>query len=209
MIRLVDAVADPAAARAAALDEFRSGGLVVLPTETVYGLAVLPSGPRAVDVMFRRKGRADNRPVAVLVADVDQARTLVEPGPAFELLAAAFWPGPLTVVTTRGVGFSARLGGDQATVGVRCPDHELVRALAAEVGPLAVTSANRSGRPTEADARSAAEALGGDLLVLDGGPCTGAPSTVVDVLADPARVLRAGSIGREALIDIGLVLGDD
>ena len=113
------------------------------------------------------------------------------------------------MVTTRGVGFSARLGGDQATVGVRCPDHELVRALAAEVGPLAVTSANRSGRPTEADARSAAEALGGDLLVLDGGPCTGAPSTVVDVTADPARVLRAGSIGREALIDIGLVLGDD
>ena len=145
MIRLVDVVADPAAAWAAALDEFRSGGLVVLPTETVYGLAVLPSGPRAVDVMFRRKGRADDRPVAVLVADVDQARTLVEPGPAFELLAASFWPGPLTVVTTRGVGFSARLRGDQVTVGVRCPDHELVRALAAEVGPLAVTSANRSG----------------------------------------------------------------
>ena len=74
---------------------------------------------------------------------------------------------------------------------------------------LEATSANRSGRPTEAGARSAAEALGGELLVLDGGPCAGAPSTVVDVTADPARLLRTGSIGREALAGIGLVLDDD
>ena len=209
MTRLIDVVAEPIAARAAALDEFRSGGLVVLPTDTVYGLAVLPTSSGAVEAMFLLKGRSDSQPVAVLVADVDQARTVVEPDPTFELLATAFWPGPLTVVATRGVGFSALLGGDQPTVGVRCPDHELVRALAAEVGPLAVTSANLSGQRTEVNARSAAETLGGDLLVLDGGLCTGVPSTVVDVTVDPVRILRAGSIGWEALAGIGLVLGDD
>lgn len=209
MTRYFDAVTDPVAAITAALDELRSGGLVVLPTETVYGLAVLPTCPGAVNALFERKGRSESQPVAVLVADIAQARTLVEFSPAFELLAATFWPGPLTLVATRGVGFSTRLGGTQATIGVRCPDHELVRALAAKVGPLAVTSANRSGQETEADARSASESLGGGLLVLDGGPCTGVPSTVVDVTAIPARVLRAGSIERETLAGIGLVLDDD
>lgn len=208
MTRFVDAVVDPVGACAAAADELRSGGLVMLPTETVYGLAALPYMDSAVDAIFERKGRSQDQPVALLVADPAQARTLVEPGPSFELLAIAYWPGPLTLVVARRAGFRDRLGGNDLTVGLRCPDHDLVRAIAAEVGPLAVTSANRSGEPTEVDARSASEALGGDLLVVDGGRCAGTPSTVVDLTTSPARLLRTGAITRDALIGAGLALGD-
>ena len=95
-------------------------------------------------------------------------------------------------------------GEGPPTVGIRCPDHDLVRAIAAEVGPIATSSANRSGESTPADAVAAAQALGGGLLAVDGGPCTGVPSTVLDLTVEPARILRLGSLGPDELAAAGV-----
>ncbi len=170
---------------------------MLLPTDTVYGIAALPSVSGATDRLFALKGRAGDHPLAVLVADVDQARRLVrwpEDGRVSELVE--HWPGPLTVVLHR--SSAARvltLGGDRDTIGVRCPDHDLVRAIARRVGPIATTSANRSGEPTPVDATVAAGALLGSVdLIIDGGLAGTVASTVVDATVDPWRVLRQGTL---------------
>ena len=167
----------------------RAGGAVVLPTDTVYGLAALPEH---VDVLYELKDRPASMPIAVLVADVEQAATIVHVDERARRLADAFWPGPLTLVL-------APVEGD-ATVGVRCPAHELVRALAARVGPLPTTSANRHGVPTPATAAEAAAGLAGEpALVIDGGACGGVASTVVDLTGDDVVVLREGALPSTAV----------
>ena len=184
---ILDISTDPAGAVDAAVACLRAGGVVVLPTETVYGVAALADNSSAVEELFVRKGRPADRRVAVLVADLDQARSLAVVDGRTIALAEVAWPGPLTMV------LPTAPGSDEATVGVRCPDHALVQAVTTSVGPIATTSANRSGDPTPADAASAAASLGGDLLVLDDGRCTGMPSTVVDLTVDPAVILREGT----------------
>ena len=184
---ILDISTDPAGAVDAAVACLRAGGVVVLPTETVYGVAAIADNSSAVEELFVRKGRPADRRVAVLVADLDQARSLAVVDGRTIALAEVAWPGPLTMV------LPTAPGSDEATVGVRCPDHALVQAVATSVGPIATTSANRSGDPTPADAASAAASLGGDLLVLDDGRCTGMPSTVVDLTVDPAVILREGT----------------
>ncbi len=193
MARTIDASSpeaiDEAIDEAAAVLE--AGGVVVVPTDTVYGLAARAEHRGA---LYPLKGRPEGVPVAVLVADAAQAWTLARPSPLARRLAARFWPGPLTVVCDA----EARWG--EPTVGVRCPDHDLVRALAARVGPVATTSANRHGEPTPADAAAAAASLLGEVaLVLDGGTCEGRPSTVVDATGDEPAVLRLGAIAAESL----------
>jgi L-threonylcarbamoyladenylate synthase len=175
----------------------RAGEAVVVPTDTVYGLAALPGIPGATARLFALKRREGRKSLAVLVADADQARALVEPvTPEVLDLMTRHWPGPLTLVLRRSTAARALdLGGDDATVGVRCPGHALIRELARRVGPIATTSANRSGEPTPATAAEAAAALDGPVgAVLDGGRCDGVPSTVVDVTAPSWRVLREGPI---------------
>ena len=172
-----------------AVTALRAGGAVVLPTDTVYGLAALPEH---VDVLYELKDRPASMPIAVLVADVEQAATLVRVDDRVRRLADAFWPGPLTLVLL------PVDGGD--TVGVRCPDHELVRALCRRVGPLPTTSANRHGAPTPTTAAQAAAALAGEpALVIDGGPCGDTASTVVDLTGDDAVVLREGALPSAAI----------
>lgn len=181
------AAGDPAALdrAVAALD---AGGAVVLPTDTVYGLAARRGHE---EVLRALKGRPASVPIAVLVADLDQAGEIAELGPRARRLAAALWPGPLTIVVP------ARGGG---TVGVRCPDHGFVRALAARVGPLPTTSANRHGEPTPPTAPEAAAALrGAPALVVDGGRCGEVASTVVDLTVDPPAILREGAVTRAAV----------
>ena len=194
---------------AEAVVALRAGRPVVLPTETVYGVAALPGDLGAVEELFERKGRPGERLLAVLVADLAVARRIAVVDAMFETLAASFWPGPLTIVAQRLPDIDLHLGDGSSTVGVRCPDHDLVRAILAEVGPMATTSANRSGEPTPSTAVEAADALGGDLLVLDGGRCAGSPSTVVDLTTDPARVLRPGVVTSGELRGVGLELGSD
>jgi tRNA threonylcarbamoyl adenosine modification protein (Sua5/YciO/YrdC/YwlC family) len=190
---------DPGAVERAA-KALLGGGLVVLPTETVYGLAALASDPAATRALFDRKGRGAGVPVAVLCADAEQALALAEaPSPLARRLAEDHWPGPLTMVLPRRSGLVWALGEPTHTIGLRCPDHELVRALAARVGPLATTSANRHGLPTPASATEAAEQLLGPVdLVLDGGRLAGTPSTVVDLTGDVPVVLRAGAVQIDA-----------
>lgn len=189
--------AEMAAALDAAEAVLRGGGTVVLPTDTVYGLAALPSCAGATDQLFALKARAADHPLAVLVADVEQALTLcAAPTATVRAWMDELWPGPLTIVLER--SDSARdltLGAGPNTIGMRCPEHRFVRELAARVGPLATTSANRSGEPTPVDAAAAAAALTDPVgLVVDGGPAGTVASTVVDATAVPPRVLRLGAV---------------
>jgi L-threonylcarbamoyladenylate synthase len=188
-------------ARAAGV--LRAGHIVVVPTDTLYGLAALPSMTGATETLFALKGRGTDVPVAVLCASAAQALELADPAglsDAVRRIAGRLWPGPLTLVLPRRPGLGYALGEPTATIGVRCPDHTLVRALAAEVGPLATTSANRHGEPTPPTAAEAAALFGtGVGLVLDGGRCAGAASTVVDATGGGPtgarwRVLREGAL---------------
>jgi tRNA threonylcarbamoyl adenosine modification protein (Sua5/YciO/YrdC/YwlC family) len=166
-----------------------AGGAVVLPTDTVYGLAALPGHE---SLLADLKGRPDDMPIAVLIAEPDSSGL-----PALAAkLAAAFWPGPLTIVVATADG--------SGTIGLRCPDHAFVRGLARRVGPLPTTSANRHGAPTPATASEAAASLvRPPAFVVDGGWCEGSASTVVDCTGDAVVVLREGVLpGRDILARI-------
>jgi L-threonylcarbamoyladenylate synthase len=199
--------AEPPPATLAALDRaaavLRSGGLVAIPTETVYGLAADALDEFAVDRIFQAKGRPATNPLIVHVADVAMARSLAAAWPpAAAALTAALWPGPLTVVVPRGADVPdiVTAGGD--TVALRCPAHRLARLLIARSGvPLAAPSANRSERVSPTTAHHVLEALGERVdLILDGGRCDrGIESTVVDCTATPPRILRPGPLARAAL----------
>jgi L-threonylcarbamoyladenylate synthase len=178
------------------------GGTVVLPTDTVYGVAALASLPEATERLFALKDRSEGVPIAVLVSDADQARRVADTAsPEVVRWIDELWPGPLTLVLPRATGaVDLALGGDGDTVGVRCPDHALVRAIAAEVGPLATTSANRHGAPTPTTALEAAASLVGSVdLVVDGGPAGTLASTVVDATWGTWRILREGAISADRL----------
>lgn len=183
-----------------AIAALQAGEAVVVPTDTVYGLAALPTVAGAVDRLYALKGRPADMPIAVLVANVEQVRALADLPDIALRLAGAFWPGPLTLVLPRRPGLDLPLGGFATTIGVRWPDHPLIARLATAVGPLATTSANRTGEPTPATAPEAAASLVGDVaVVLDGGPCAGTASTVVDVAGPDLRVLREGGLTESRL----------
>lgn len=176
----------------------RAGQVVAIPTDTVYGVAVDPFQPGAADRLFVAKERPKDVALPVLVSAAGDLADLVEGDVDVfaRRLVDRFWPGALTIVLPRKASLrDLDLGGDASTIGVRCPDHRLVRELCREVGPLATTSANRHREPTPPDAEGVALALGdGVALVLDGGVCEGDPSTVVSVLGDEVTILREGRI---------------
>lgn len=179
-----------------AAEVLADGGVVALPTDTVYGLAVDAFRPGATDRLFAAKQRPRDVDLPVLIADPDDVHRLVADVPdAARELMARWWPGPLTIVLPRRPHLDIDLGTRADTVGVRCPDAAVVRELAARIGPLATTSANRHREPTPPTALGVAEVFGGEVaVVLDGGVCDGVPSTVVDATGDEVRVLRAGAI---------------
>lgn len=184
---------DPAEAVAAALAALGSGEPVVMATDTVYGLVALARDQAAVARVFELKGRPAERRIAVLVTGAAQAETLVRLSLPARRLAERRWPGPLTLVAARTPAAPAWVG-DPATIGVRCPDDEVLLRLAAATGPLAATSANRHRSETPATAGEVARQLPGVGLVIDGGPRPGAASTVVDVTGAAPVVLRPGPI---------------
>lgn len=181
-------------------DVLDSGGVVGLPTDTVYGLAASVRHPQAVAALFHLKQRPGGVPIAVLVGDEGQAWSISEPTPLARGLAAEHWPGALTLVVDAAPAVAGLVGSEDRSVGVRCPDQTLIRDVATAVGPLATTSANLHGEPTPVDAGGVAVSFPDLALLVDGGTCSGLPSTVVDVRSDEARVLRQGSltIGRRA-----------
>jgi L-threonylcarbamoyladenylate synthase len=191
---------DAIAAAAAAL---REGDIVGVPTDTVYGLAADPWHSGAADRLFRVKARPRSMELPLLVADEAQALALAIAVPlAARRLMEAFWPGPLTIVLPRQEDVDADLGDEDATIGLRCPDHPVPLALCRAVGPIATTSANRHGEPPVTSAGALASGLHGVALVLDAGLCDGAPSTVVDSTGEIPKLLREGDIGWDRIISV-------
>ena len=203
MTTLPRIVPDDAAGQTEAIRVLRAGGIVALPTDTVYGLAVDLASAGGIDRLFAAKRRPSDRAVMLLLADADQARALVDWPPAAAALAGALWPGGLTIVVGQrpGAALPPELTGGRSTVGLRLPDHPTPRALAAALGPLPVTSANVSGLPEASDVAEIRAQLGGAIeLILDGGPARGGPpSTVVDCSSATPRILRAGAIPAETV----------
>lgn len=201
---LIDSRREPRRALHEAAAALRAGGVVLLPTDTVYGLAALT--PEAEEDLFVLKGRPAERAIAVLVADRQAAESLADdvPAPLAELMDR-HWPGPLTVVLPRArKPGRPQVGGDRDTIGVRCPDHEWLRRLLADVGPLATTSANRHAEPTPPDAQQVLTALstpttpGAAVAVaIDGGTGTGTASTVVAWQDGRLKILRPGPLSLE------------
>ena len=190
---------------ALAAADIRDGGLVAIPTETVYGLAADATRRDALERLYAVKGRPADHPSIVHAAGVDDARTWASVWPAAaDLLGRRFWPGPLTLVLpASGRADPAALGGT-GTVGLRVPDSPLALALieAAATG-LAAPSANRFGRVSPTRAEHVAEDLGEEVdLILDGGPCrVGVESTIVDLTGGAPRVLRPGAITEAMLAE--------
>jgi L-threonylcarbamoyladenylate synthase len=191
-------VPDDAAGRETAVEVLRSGGVVALPTDTVYGIAVALDTPRGIERLFEVKRRPPERGIMLLLDDAVQAARIGVLTPGARALADEGWPGGLTVVVPQrsDVRLPAALTGGQTTIGLRVPDHAAPRALAREVGPLPTTSANVSGLPEARDAGEIMRQLGDAIdLVLDGGPAHGGPaSTVVDCTGERPRILRVGAL---------------
>ncbi|HWJ83172.1 MAG TPA: L-threonylcarbamoyladenylate synthase [Nocardioides sp.] len=192
--------ADPdeldAAIDAAAL-AIQRGRLVVLPTDTVYGVAADAFDPDAVVRLLEAKGRGRDMPPPVLVGSPGTLDALAsDVQPYVRALVDAFWPGPLTVVCTEQSSLQWDLGDTRGTVAVRMPDHDVARRLLDRTGPLAVSSANLTGRPAATDGDAAMEMLGDRVsVVIDGGATPGAvPSTIVDATGPRPRLLRLGVI---------------
>jgi L-threonylcarbamoyladenylate synthase len=196
--------ADGLESAAAAL---RRGELVVMPTDTVYGVAADAFNPGAVDALLAAKGRGRDMPVPVLVANPEMLAALVgELPPQADELTRAFWPGALTVVVRHTPHLSWDLGDARGTVAVRMPDDAVALDLITRTGPLAVSSANRSGHPPATTMLDARLQLGAAVAVyLDGGERPSAtPSTIVDLTGETPRILREGAIAADTLREHGV-----
>ena len=195
--RVYDAVADPEAAHEAACAAVRAGQLIVLPTDTVYGVGADAFDRTAVQRLLDAKRRGRDMPPPVLVAEVAMVRSLAA-GVDDEVLALgrAFWPGALTLILPAHPSLRIDLGDRGETIAVRVPDHDFTRELLRRTGPLAVSSANLSGNDAALTAASAVEQLGDSVAVyLDAGPMSGpVPSTILDLSGRAPRLLRTGRL---------------
>jgi L-threonylcarbamoyladenylate synthase len=187
-----------------ALDVLRAGGLVVMPTDTVYGVGCLAFLPDAVARLYMAKGRPEDKPIPVLLGGAeDFDRVAANLSDTARRLASAFWPGPLTLVVPRHPDLPPEIGPG-GTVGVRVPAHSVAQELLKAAGPMAVTSANRSGESPARSAEDAETALADTVdIVLDDGPSPGGqPSTVVDGTLNPPTILRPGPITEADLLEV-------
>ena len=184
-----------------AVEVLRQGGLVAYPTDTVYGLAAVPTNADAVARLFEAKKRNPNQPVPLLIASLEDAAAVAADVPdVAKRLMREFWPGALTIILPKAITFQSAAVGE--TVGLRVPDHPVPRDLARLLGGLITgTSANIAGGPEPVTAEDVRAQLGDSVdLVIDGGRCAGGqPSTVVDCSIAPPRVVREDAISREAL----------
>ncbi len=194
---------------AEAAESVRRGALVVFPTDTVYGIAARPDQPDATERLFAAKRRPRDLELPVLTATAAAARAVGVFDARADLLAAACWPGGLTLVLPRTAASAGwELGGDPLTVGVRVPHHPLALTILAATGPLAVTSANRSGEATAGDADALERTFGDDVAIYlcQDEPPEGVASTVLDLAHGTARVLRDGSVDAAT---IARILGEE
>jgi len=187
-----------------AITVLRNGGLVAIPTDTVYGLAAMITNGPAIDRLYQAKERSLQKAIAVLIGSLDQIDQVV--GYFSEdahRLARRYWPGALTLVVPQHPGLPANLS-PTPTIGVRMPDHAFTLELLRQIGPLATTSANISGGPNPRDAAEVLAQLDGRIeLLLDGGPAPGGiPSTVVDCTGKELVILREGAISAEQILNV-------
>ena len=198
------------AAVEAAATAIQGGRLVVLPTDTVYGIGADAFDHAAVQALLDAKGRGREMPPPVLVSAATTLAALASNIQSYvDALTEAFWPGPLTLVCEQQPSLTWDLGDTRGTVAVRMPDHEIALALLERTGPLAVSSANLSGLPAATEAAAAEGMLGESVeVVLDGGPSPkGEASTILDVRLSQPRLLRLGALSVSALNDVLQPLG--
>ncbi|MEZ5092925.1 L-threonylcarbamoyladenylate synthase [Nocardioides sp.] len=206
----VDSPQEREAALQAAVRAISRGRLVVMPTDTVYGLAADAFEPEAVERLLAAKGRGREMPPPVLISAVTTVDALAVGLPEYaRALIDEFWPGPLTIVARQQPSLQWDLGDTRGTVAIRMPDHELAREILERTGPLAVSSANTTGRPPATTAVEADEMLGEDVqLIIDGGPTPGVvPSTIVAVTGTRPKVLREGALSAARLDEVLTPLG--
>jgi tRNA threonylcarbamoyl adenosine modification protein (Sua5/YciO/YrdC/YwlC family) len=179
-----------------AVAAIRRGGIVGIPTDTVYGLGVDPLQAGAVQALFDLKGRPRNKPIGLLSDSLEHFRALIKVTPVVEDLVAGHWPGPLTLVARSLVQLPDWVGDhERHTVAIRVPDHTLARKLLALTGPLAVTSSNLSEQRPAVSEEEARAFFGDAVAVYVPGRCPGGvSSTVIDVTVDPPKVLREGPV---------------
>lgn len=195
-------------ALAAAVDAVRGGELIVLPTDTVYGIGADAFTPDAVEALLEAKGRGRDTPPPVLIGDHAVLLALATDLPDYvEDLAEELWPGALTLILTAQPSLTWDLGETRGTVALRMPEDEVALELLRRTGPLAVSSANRHGKPAAKSVLDAATQLGDSVAIyLDGGPARiGASSTILDTTVTPAEIVREGAITKEHII---AVVGD-
>ncbi len=185
-----------------ALRILRAGGLAAFPTDTVYGVGALAFDGPAVESIYAAKDRPVEKAIPILIADADDLdKVAVDVPPMARILAARFWPGPLTLVVPKQPTLPEAISAT-TTVAVRIPDHPVARALLRAAGPMAVTSANLSGQPSPVSAEEVMRQLNGRIpLVLDGGVTPGGvPSTLVDCLGAEPVLLREGPLTKEQIL---------
>jgi L-threonylcarbamoyladenylate synthase len=200
---------DLGGAYSAAVDAILEGQLIVLPTDTVYGIAADAFKPDAVQRLLDAKGRGRDMPPPVLISAVETLDALATSvGETGRALCEKFWPGALTVICHAQTSLMWDLGETKGTVALRVPDHEQTRELLSRTGPLAVSSANVSGKPAATDVYDAERQLGESVRVyLDGGPVVddpdnALPSTIVDLTGDVPRIVRLGAISLDQLREV-------
>ena len=186
----------------AAVRAIKRGGVIAIPTDTVYGLACDPANTAAVSRVYAIKRRPDRLELTLLAASLADIEDDVELTPEARILAAEFWPGALSIVS-RMRSRRWAIPRDGTTLMVRIPDHPIALKLLRRTGPLATTSANRHGDPAAGTAEGVAAALGAEIdTVLDGGPSAGLASTIIDCTTTTPRVLRDGPISASALFSL-------
>lgn len=185
-----------------AAEILRDGGVVALPTDTVYGLCAVAADSGAVEAAYAVKERDPRQAMPIFVATLEQAQTIGDFNDSARNLAAAFWPGPLTIVVPKRAGYVSRATAGEDTIALRVPADERLRALCEQVGPLTGTSANIAGREECHTAAEVREQIGPRVNLIVDAPveATGQPSTIVDCSVEGSvRVLRDGAVSREAI----------
>lgn len=201
----LDARNAPAAAVSRAAEILRAGGIVAIPTETVYGLAARADNPKAISDVFAAKGRPQDNPLIVHISDLSELDGVARDIPQTAFTCAGnFWPGPFTMILPRGAEVDPQVSAGLETVAVRMPSDNIARAIIRAAGPLAAPSANTSGKPSPTTAERVLEDLDGkiDAVVLAGECTVGVESTVVSLVARPPRLLRPGGVTAEQLREL-------
>ena len=180
-----------------------SGGVAVLPTDTVYGIFSLPTEKAAIERIYTLKMRPESMPLPLLISGTEQLPKVSSfQNQDLWALVGAFWPGPLTVILPNPSPSMSLIASEQNTIAVRCPDNDLVRRIANDLGPLAATSANIHGEDTPENATEIAAMLPNVDLIVDGGPLKdGLASTLVDLTQPVPQILREGPITEKMIFD--------